>query len=124
MNTYPQGHAFTASVAFGPLPFGGFVAAYVDVFAREYFKYFVEKFLNEFRKAIVWDDALEGDGPSESAVIMSWRGTEPSSVSLPVILSPFAREYFKYFVEKFLNEFKRSFAAGTEIRTTFVGVCA
>ncbi len=40
------------------------------------------------RKAIVWDDALEGDGPSESAVIMSWRGTEPSSVSLPVILSP------------------------------------
>lgn len=40
------------------------------------------------RKAIVWDDALEGDGPAEGATIMSWRGTEPSQVSLPVIMSP------------------------------------
>lgn len=40
------------------------------------------------RRAIVWDDALEGDGPTDNATVMSWRGTEPSSVSLPVIMSP------------------------------------
>ncbi len=40
------------------------------------------------RKAIVWDDALEGDGPADGATIMSWRGTEPSSVSYPVIMTP------------------------------------
>lgn len=40
------------------------------------------------RRAIVWDDALEGDGPTSRATIMSWRGTEPASVSLPVIMSP------------------------------------
>lgn len=40
------------------------------------------------RRAIVWDDALEGDGPTNNATIMSWRGTEPSSVSLPVIMTP------------------------------------
>ncbi len=49
----------------------------------------VEEYLaSHGRKAIVWDDALEGDGPSADATIMSWKGTEPSSVSYPVIMSP------------------------------------
>lgn len=40
------------------------------------------------RKAIVWDDAMEGDGPSATATVMSWKGTSPADVANPVILTP------------------------------------
>lgn len=65
-----------------------------DYLQSRFMRRIEEHLATKGRKAIMWDDALEGDGPTDSAMILSWRGAVPSDrPQSRMVMSP-GRPYY------------------------------